>query len=150
MSRKRFTDMNCGIAQTLEQVGDWWTLMIVRDAFFGIRRFAQFEENLGISKNILSDRINKLLANDILRKERLKEPGVRYEYRLTPKGKDLAALLTSMHLWAMKWVFDKDTPLYAPMDKVSGRPVQQMIPADEQGQAIPMEQLRWRPRGTKL
>ena len=56
MGRKRFDDMNCGIAQALEAFGDWWTLLIVRDAFFGARRFGDFETNLGIAKNILVER----------------------------------------------------------------------------------------------
>lgn len=63
MSRKRFETMNCGVARALEQVGDWWSLLIVRDAFFGVSRFAQLEASLGISKNILSDRLQKLVEH---------------------------------------------------------------------------------------
>ena len=57
MPRKRFSDMNCGIAQALDALGDWWTLLVVRDAFFGVRRFSDFQANLGIAKNILADRL---------------------------------------------------------------------------------------------
>ena len=79
MSRKRFEAMNCGIAQALEQVGDWWTLLIVRDAFFGLTRFSQFEESLGIAKNILTDRLHKLVEHEVFEKERLNEPGNRFD-----------------------------------------------------------------------
>ena len=96
MSRTRFQDMNCGVAQALEHVGDWWTLLIVRDTFFGHTRFQQFEESLGIAKNILSDRLQKLVRDGILSKDRLDEPGVRFEYRLTDKGRDLWLVLTAM------------------------------------------------------
>ena len=90
MSRKRFEAMNCGVAQALEQVGDWWTLLIVRDAFFGLRRFSEFQESLGIAKNILSDRLHKLVEHGVLEKKRLPESGQRYAYTLTPETfKDL-------------------------------------------------------------
>ena len=71
MSRKRFESMPCGVAQALEQVGDWWTLLIVRDAFFGLRRFSEFQESLGIAKNILSDRLQKLVEHGVLEPDRI-------------------------------------------------------------------------------
>ena len=114
MSRKRFEDMNCGVAQALEQVGDWWTLLIVRDAFFDKTRFSEFQASLGIAKNILSDRLRKLVDNGVLEKERLPEPGERYAYRLTKKGRDLWLVLTAMRLWSDRWVFGNDAvPLVA-------------------------------------
>ena len=64
MKRKRFDKMNCGIAQALEACGDWWTLLIVRDAFFGARRFGEFQRSLGIAKNILSARLAHLVSGD--------------------------------------------------------------------------------------
>ena len=67
MGRTRFRDMNCGVAQALEALGDWWTLLIVRDAFFGARRFGDFEKSLGVAKNILSDRLQRLVAHEIFR-----------------------------------------------------------------------------------
>ena len=114
MSRKRFEEMNCGVAQALEQIGDWWTLLIVRDAFFGKTRFSEFQESLGIAKNILSDRLRRLVEDEILEKERLSEPGTRYAYHLTKKGRDLWVVLTAMRLWSDKWIFGReDVPLVA-------------------------------------
>src|SRR4029450_13979353 len=89
MGRKRFDGMNCGIAQALEQFGDWWTLLIVRDAFFGARRFGDFETSLGIAKNILSDRLQRLVEHGIFSKTDVGESGARFEYRLTEKGEAL-------------------------------------------------------------
>ena len=77
MSRKRFAAMNCSVAQALEQVGDWWTLLIVREAFFGTRRFADFAARLGIAKNILSTRLQRLVADGILEKRTEGETGQR-------------------------------------------------------------------------
>ena len=105
MSRTRFNDINCGVAQALDQLGDSWTLLIIRDALVGATRFQHFESNLGIAKNVLSDRLSKLVENGVLSKERLDEPGQRFEYKLTPKGRDLWILITAMRLWSDKWVF---------------------------------------------
>jgi DNA-binding HxlR family transcriptional regulator len=123
--------MNCGVAQALEQVGDWWTLLIVRDAFFDKTRFSEFQESLGIAKNILSDRLRKLVENGVLEKERLPEPGERYAYRITKKGRDLWIVLTAMRLWSDKWVFgDGDVPLVA-RESDSQREVAALLAVDD-------------------
>lgn len=143
MSRKRFDDMNCGIAQALERFGDWWSLLIVRDAFFGIRRFAQFESSLGISKNILTDRLQKLVEHGILERERLSEPGNRFEYKLTDKGRDLWLVLTAMRLWSDRWVFEEDeVPLYV-RERGTGRRVAGLVAVAEDGKPIDPSQLEW-------
>ena len=143
MSRKRFEEMNCGVAQALEQVGDWWTLLIVRDAFFEKTRFSEFQESLGIAKNILSDRLRKLVENGVLEKERLPEPGERYAYRLTKKGGDLWIVLTAMRLWSDKWVFgDGDVPLVA-RESDSQREVAALLAVDDHGEPVEPSKLTW-------
>ncbi|MEM9176057.1 MAG: helix-turn-helix domain-containing protein [Myxococcota bacterium] len=145
MSRKRFQDMNCGVAQTLEQVGDWWTLLIVRDAFLDKTRFSEFQESLGIAKNILSDRLRKLVENGILEKERLDEPGARYAYRLTKKGRDLWLVLTAMRLWSDRWVFgERDVPLVA-REEDSHREVAALLAVDRDGDPVEPGKLEWAP-----
>ena len=145
MSRKRFESMTCGVAQALEQVGDWWTLLIVRDAFFGLRRFSEFEESLGIAKNILSDRLQKLVDHEVLQKERLPEPGQRHAYTLTKKGRDLWLVLTAMRLWSDKWVFGpKGVPLVA-RERDTGREVAALLAVDARGEPIRASQLEWAP-----
>src|SRR5215470_9086397 len=99
MSRKRFDDMPCSIARTLDLIGDWWTLLIIREAFLGVRRFADFRDHLGIARNILSDRLRKLVANDILCKRAKTSADRGFEYRLTEKGRDLWGVLTALRLW---------------------------------------------------
>ena len=104
MSRKRFEDMNCSVAQALEVLGDWWTLLIVRDAFFGSTRFVDFERNLGIAKNILSARLDHLVEHGVMRRE--PAPGSkRHTYHLTPMGKDLLTVITALREWADRWVY---------------------------------------------
>ncbi len=105
MSRKRFNEMNCGIAQTLDVLGDWWTLLIVRDAFLGLRRFSDFQESLGIAKNILSARLRRLVAEGILVRVDAGSTGPRHEYVLTDKGEALLPLLMALRDWSDRWIF---------------------------------------------
>ena len=112
MSRKRFDAMACSIARTLDLVGDWWTLLIVREAFLGVRHFAGFLDHLGIARNILADRLQKLVANGILSAEPKSVPGRGYEYRLTEKGFDLYPLLIAIRDWGDKYlVGEEGSPL---------------------------------------
>ena len=143
MSRKRFESMNCGVAQALEQVGDWWSLLIVRDAFFGLRRFAQFEASLGIAKNILSQRLQKLVEHGVLRKERRDEPGNRFDYELTRKGRDLWLVLTAMRLWSDRWVFGADRVPLVVRERDTGRRVAGLLAVDEHGDPIDPSKLEW-------
>jgi DNA-binding HxlR family transcriptional regulator len=86
----------CSLARTLSIMGDRWTLLILRDCFLRIRRFDDFQERLGIGRPILADRLQKLVAADILAKVPYQERPVRYEYRLTPKGLDLYPVIISL------------------------------------------------------
>jgi DNA-binding HxlR family transcriptional regulator len=96
------------VARALEVVGERWTLLIVRDAFLGLRRFEQFQESLGIARNVLTDRLNRLVEEGILERVRYSERPERYEYRLTPKGRDLQIALAGLRQWGDKYV--SETP----------------------------------------
>jgi DNA-binding HxlR family transcriptional regulator len=135
--------MNCGVAQALEQVGDWWTLLIIRDALFGATRFQHFEKSLGIAKNILSDRLSKLVEHEILEKHRLEEPGNRSEYRLTRKGRDLWLLLSAMRLWSDKWVFGEDQVPLKCRERGTGREVAGLVAVDADGVPVEAAELEW-------
>jgi len=106
MARKRFDHMNCSVAQALEVLGDWWTLLLVREAFLGTTRFKDFEHNLGIAKNILTARLDHLVARGVFSREPI-EGGKHHEYRLTPMGKDLLTVVTALREWADRWVYGK-------------------------------------------
>ncbi len=95
----RTYDQNCSIARSLEIVGDRWTLLLIRDAFEGIRRFDDFQENLGIARNVLTDRLVRLCDEGIMRRHRYQERPDRYEYRLTRKGVGLWPVMMSLLLW---------------------------------------------------
>jgi DNA-binding HxlR family transcriptional regulator len=86
MKRKSYSMMQCPIARTLEHVGDWWSLLIIRDAMLGLTRFDEFRESLGISPNILSRRLKQLVGSGILERRVSSDPPVRVDYALTPRG----------------------------------------------------------------
>ena len=95
--------MNCSVAQTLEVVGDWWTMLIVRDCFLGVTRFDDFQARLGISRNILVNRLDHLVGYGVLVRVAYQERPVRYDYRLTDKGRDLWPVLMALRQWGDRW-----------------------------------------------
>jgi DNA-binding HxlR family transcriptional regulator len=105
-----FTERPCSVAKTLGMVGERWTLLILRDAFLGVRRFEDFQTHLGIARNILSDRLAKLVDHGLLKRRAYSDRPVRHEYRLTNKSRDLFTVLLSMHHWGDRWAVEEDEP----------------------------------------
>jgi DNA-binding HxlR family transcriptional regulator len=99
VERKSFADMDCSVAQCLEVVGEWWSMLVVRDAFLGVTRFDDFQRRLGISRNILQQRLSHLVEAGVLVRVPYSEHPPRDEYRLTAKGRDLWPVLTAMRQW---------------------------------------------------
>jgi DNA-binding HxlR family transcriptional regulator len=104
MKRASFADMNCSVAQSLEVVGEWWTLLILRDAFLGISRFEDFHQRLGISRNILAARLDGLIANGVMERRTYSEHPPRHDYVLTTKGRDLWRVVAALRQWGDRWV----------------------------------------------
>jgi DNA-binding HxlR family transcriptional regulator len=111
MRRTSFETMNCSVAQCLEVVGEWWSMLIIRDAFLGVRRFDDFQSRLGISRNILNVRLTSLVDAGVLERVPYQERPRRHEYRLTDKGRDLWPVLTTMREWGDKWAAPQGAPL---------------------------------------
>ena len=107
MLKRDYEGQNCSVARSLEIVGERWTLLIIRDAFLGLRRFEQFQENLGIARNVLTDRLNRLVDEGILERVRYSERPARYEYRLTQKGRDLNIALAGLRQWGDRYLSEK-------------------------------------------
>ena len=103
--------MNCSVAQCLEVIGEWWSMLIVRDAFLGVTRFDQFQSRLGISRNILNQRLSRLVDEGVLTRVPYSEHPPRYDYRLTDKGRDLWPVLTAMRQWGDRYAAPDGPPV---------------------------------------
>lgn len=135
-ARQRLQDDPCSVARALSDVGDWWSLLIVRQAMYGTRRYVDFQQQLGIAKNILGDRLSRLVENDVFKKVDVGEHGQRFEYRLTPKGKDLFTVLVALRQWGDRWNrLDGEAPLRM-VDRRLGQPLQNIQVLDAEGQPV--------------
>ena len=105
MQRSSFGEMRCSVAQTLDIIGDTWTPLVLRDVALGISRFDAIQRNLGLSRKVLAQRLRVLVDHEVVARTAYQEGPVRYDYRLTDKGKDLAMVLVAMQQFADKWVF---------------------------------------------
>ncbi len=135
MRRKSFGNMECPVARSLERVGEWWSILIVRDAFYGLTRFDEFQKSLGIAPNMLTRRLNQLVEAGILERRRYTERPPRDEYLLTERGRDFRPVLLALLAWGNKhfapegasvfFVDAKTGAIAVPtiVDQASGRPL---------------------------
>jgi DNA-binding HxlR family transcriptional regulator len=135
MQRKSFGDMPCPIARSLERVGEWWSILVLRDAFHGLTRFDQFQKSLEIAPNMLTRRLNALVEAGLLERRRYSERPPRYEYLLTGRGRDFRPVLWALLAWGNKHfapegksvvIVDSATGAEADpvlVDRASGRPL---------------------------
>jgi DNA-binding HxlR family transcriptional regulator len=135
VERKSFSDMHCSVAQCLEVVGEWWSMLIMRDVFLGVTRFDDFQERLGISRNILSQRLNRLVQTGVLVKVPYSEHPPRFDYRLTDKGRDLWPVLTAMRQWGDKHEAPDGLPLVV-THKTCGQVSEAIMTCSACGEAI--------------
>ncbi len=103
--------MSCSIARTLDLIGEWWTLLILRDIFFGVRRFEELLENLGVSRKVLTDRLDTLVSGGILERRSYQHRPERYEYWLTEKGLELYPVLLVLMQWGDRWMAEQGAPI---------------------------------------
>ncbi|MDV6277070.1 helix-turn-helix domain-containing protein [Rhodococcus erythropolis] len=106
MRRTSFERWPCSIARTMDLVGDAWTPLVLREVFYGTTRFDDFQHTLGIARNTLTDRLRRLVDEEMLTKRRYQEKPDRYDYELTDKGRDFFPVLAAMNAWGDKWTTD--------------------------------------------
>jgi DNA-binding HxlR family transcriptional regulator len=110
MQRTRFGDLACSIARTLDVIGEPWSPLILRDIYVGINRFEQIQQELDISRKVLTERLKWLVENEVLQRHAYSERPLRYEYRLTAKGLELCDLLLVMVRWGDRWTAGEAGP----------------------------------------
>ena len=123
MKMQKFDPLYGSIAYVLDFLGEGWSMLIIREAFFGVRRFEEFQRHLGIARNILATRLKRLCENGILDRVPIKEGAKRHEYVLTSKGKELLPLLIALTQWGDKWVYGEGNEPIIFLDKQQGKPI---------------------------
>lgn len=135
MKYKKFDEMNCSLAQTLDIVGERWTLLVLRDAFFGARKFSQFQANLGIARNILTARLARLVDEGIFEKTALTQGG-HADYRLTNKGLALQPILLSMTHWGDEFKANPQGIRLTFVERETGLPIRPMSAISQEGRTL--------------
>jgi len=121
--RKSLKGDYCPSARSLDAIGDWWSLLIVRDAFDGLSRFGEFQKSLGIARNILSDRLRTLIDRGILEAVPAADGGAHQEYRLTGMGRDLFPVMVALRQWGERHLFAADEERSKLVERDTGLPV---------------------------
>jgi len=124
------------ISHVLDIIGEGWSLLIIREAFFGARRFEEFQSRLGIARNILTSRLKKLCHNRILERVPIKEGAKRHEYKLTDKGKELMPVLIALTQWGDKWIFGQNAEPVIFMDREYEEPIAKIRVLSSRGQQL--------------
>ena len=144
MGRITTSTSGCSIQQTLDVIGDRWMLLIIRNLFRGARRFSELEEDLGIAKNLLTVRLNKLVSADIVERVPYQDRPVRHEYLLTQKGRDLSPSLVALMKWGDRWCNEGSAPTVL-VHADCGTPLMQVTHCPTCDDALDPGQIRSRP-----
>jgi len=143
MRRTRFDDAPCPIARTTDLVGDWWTPIIMREAFLGRRRFDDFQQALSLSRGVLAQRLSRLVDEGMLEKRLYQERPPRYEYVLSEQGRDFYPVLAAMFRWGSDWLWkDGERSPMALFDRESGQKVVPQVVDERTGKAIDVRKIR--------
>lgn len=130
---EKYDPLKRSVAHVLDIIGEGWSILIIREAYFGTRRFEEFQRQLGIARNILTSRLKKLCLNEILDRVPIREGAKRHEYILTTKGKELMPLLVSLTQWGDKWVFGENAEPVIFMDRENQEPIAKMAVYSSRG-----------------
>lgn len=145
MRKKRFDGMNCTIARALDQVGDWWTLLIIREATQGATRFDEFQNELGIARNILASRLERLIESGIMERFPLEHRANTDGYRLTRKGEELYPVLVTLKQWGDRWVAPNGKPTTRLVTADSGHSIQKITVHGPDGKPLSFRDVRFVP-----
>lgn len=145
MSRKSLQHLECAVANTVEMVNDAWTILILRDAFLGVRRFDEFVNDLGIARNVLTDRLERLVANGMLQTTAYQERPPRHEYRLTEQGKDLFDVLMALWSYGERWKPPSDPLRQKVIHVTCGQEAQAVSHCGNCGERLDRRQVRIEP-----
>ena len=145
MKKTPFDTMNCSLANALDQIGDWWTLLILREIIIGCDRFDDIQGALGIARNILSVRLTKLVDHDILERRSISPGAKRTAYRLTAKGAELLPALLALMQWGDRWINGKGREPMIAVETKTSRRLPRLILTDANGKPLGVSDIRFQP-----
>ena len=147
MRRTRFDDAPCPIARTTDVMGDWWTPVVMREVFFGCRRFDEFQTRLGVSRATLAARLSRLVEEGFLDRVEYQDNPPRHEYVLTDKGRAFFDVLAAMWRFGEDWLFSPDNPVPVQLSsRATGERIDPVVVDGNTGARIELADLRVRNR----
>ena len=141
MNKTDFGEMPCPIARSLARVGEWWSILILRDAFYGLTRFYEFEASLNIAPNMLTRRLNELVENGLLERKQYSSKPPRYEYQLTAAGRDFRPVIWALVAWGNTY-FSPEGPASVLVNRHTNVPAQPVLIDQVTGQKITPQDYR--------
>jgi DNA-binding HxlR family transcriptional regulator len=141
MKRSRSTNKECSIARAMDVVGDRWSILLLREAYYGTRRFDEFQYYLGVAPNILSTRLKKFVDLAMMTRVPLPEHRGRYEYALTKKGRDFFPTYLALKQWGDLWLAEPEGPQVVFRDRTSGRQIEYPTPLSGRGEPLQLEDI---------
>ncbi|HEV7862888.1 MAG TPA: helix-turn-helix domain-containing protein [Acidimicrobiia bacterium] len=142
MKRTEFADWPCSIARSVDLLGDWWTPLVLREAFLGVRRFDDLQRSLGIGRNVLTQRLKRLVDEGMLDRVLYQEKPDRFEYRLTEKGRDFYPVLAAMITWGDRWLSGEEGPPIVLHHQPCGHDMTAQVVCSECGEPIRARDVR--------
>jgi len=145
VKRTSFEKAECPIARSLDVLGDWWSRLIIRDAFLGLRRFGEFQKNIGLAKNILTVRLRALVDQGILTTAPASDGSAYQEYVLTPKGRGVFPILVALRQWSEEFSGEPQGFSTLLVDRGKGRPVRKLELRSEDGRLLQVGETELKP-----
>lgn len=136
--------MECPVARSMAVVGDAWRVLIIRDALLGFRRFDEFEQNLGIAPNILTGRLNALMADGMITRRKYQDRPARYEYVPTSKAREFTVVIAALASWGTRWLTEGD-PTVAVVDRTSGESLEPLMVGQESRRTCCVADIQFKP-----
>src|SRR5712675_2375655 len=146
VKRTSLEKAECPIARSLDAIGDWWSLLIIRDALLGIRRFSEFQKNIGLAKNILTVRLRALVDQGILKTAPASDGSAYQEYLLTPKGHGVFPIMVALRQWSEEFDAHPEEIATILVDKEKGKPVRKLELYSQGGRLLSAGDIALKPR----
>ena len=141
MTKSRFSHHECPVARSLDQIGDWWTLLVVREVMYGLHQFGEIRNSLGISRAVLTKRLGELTDNGILQRHADPGDGRAAQYRLTQKGVDLWPVIIALLNWSNRHVLGEAEDVVQPYNPANNQPIEALCGVDSAGHVTALEKM---------